>query len=316
MIAGAHESVAGGLFRAIERATADGCGALQIFTKNSGMWREPELTDDQVLRFREAHAEAGSPPVMAHTSYLINLAAESEDIFVRSKNALLAEVERTSALGISYCVLHPGAHLGRGEEAALERVVEAIDDVHGRAPTATSKILLENTAGQGTCIGHRFEHLAYICAHVAQPHRIAVCFDTQHAFASGYDLSTREGYERTFEEFDATIGLARLAAFHLNDSKKPLGSRVDRHESLGEGLLGLPLFWRLMNDPRFVAIPGVVETEPQPGDFPYQAEVALLRGLVAAPEPPPRGPEFRRELAPEPGKTRGSSVSTARKKRA
>jgi deoxyribonuclease-4 len=306
MLCGAHESVAGGVATAFGRAKGDACRAIQIFTKNSNMWKEPVLAPEVVAAFREAHAAYASfasrrVPVMAHTSYLINLATDDGELLKRSIDALVAEVGRSSALGVDYVVLHPGAHLGAGDQVGLARVCEALDEVHARTPSATARVLLENTAGQGTCVGHRFEHLQAIFEGAKTAERLGVCFDTQHAFASGYDLSTAEGYEATWRAFDACVGIARLKAFHLNDSKKPLGARVDRHENLGEGLLGLPTFWRLVNDRRFAEVPGVLETEPRPdakGELPYRDEVALLTGLVGAPEPtPPAKPAFALELA-------------------
>jgi deoxyribonuclease-4 len=298
MICGAHESVAGGLHLAFERGAADGCKAIQVFTKNSNLWKEPSLTDAQIAGFRAAHASFGGAPVLAHTSYLINIATDDAAILKRSIDALVAEVERCSALGIHYCVLHPGAHLGAGEEVGVARVSEALDEVHERTKGATARILLENTAGQGTCVGHRFEHLGAIFERTRERERLGVCFDTQHAFASGYDLSTAEGYARTWEDFDRNVGLASLRAFHLNDSKKPLGSRVDRHEHLGEGNLGLGLFWRLVNDPRFAEIPGVVETEPREGEPPFKREVDLLNALVGGAEPETKAPVFALEVVP------------------
>lgn len=300
MICGAHESVAGGLYKAFERAKVDGCKATQIFTKNSNQWKEPVLSEEQLTAFRSAHAASGVGTVMAHTSYLINLATDKEDILVRSIGALVAEVERSSALGIPFVVLHPGAHLGLGVEQGLTRVAQALDEVHERTKGASARILLENTAGQGSCVGCSFEELGAIFEQTKERDRMGVCFDTQHAYASGYDLSTPDGYAATWEAFEKHVGLRRLFAFHLNDSKKPLGSRVDRHEHLGEGLLGLPLFWRLVNDPKFSAIPGVLETEPRDGDAPYRDEVNLLRSLVDAPEPKPKPTPFTLELAPSP----------------
>ncbi len=315
MIVGAHESIAGGWFKSVERAQVDGARALQVFTKNSGMWREPELDDAAVQRFRQAHLAAGNLPVLAHTSYLINLATDGHELMERSITALVAEVQRSSALGIAYCVLHPGAHLGKGEDEALDRVAAALDEVRARTPDATAKILLENTAGQGTCVGHTFGHLGRIFERVEKAGRLGVCLDTQHMFAAGYDLVSEEGYARTFRELDAEVGLANVRAFHLNDSKKPLGSRVDRHEHIGEGLLGLPTFWRLINDRRFADIPGVVETEPRDGDAPYREEVALLNGLYGASQPKPAPPVFQLELAPAADAKAASSGKTSRKKR-
>jgi deoxyribonuclease-4 len=287
---GAHQSVQGGLHKALERGVGDGCQTVQVFTKNSNQWREPPLTDEAVLAFRQARAALGSAPIMAHTSYLINLATDKPDILRRGVDALAAEVKRSSALGVDLAILHPGAHLGAGDAIGLRRVADSLDEVHARTEGSSARITLENTAGQGTCVGHRFEHIRDIFGMVKHPERLAVCLDTQHMFAAGYDMTTPEGYDRTWEEIARTIGLDRVAAFHLNDSKKPLGSRVDRHEHVGEGNLGAWLFWRLVNDPRFAAIPGVLETEPQDDEHPYRAEVALLRSFVGAPEPAVRSP--------------------------
>jgi deoxyribonuclease-4 len=303
MLIGAHESVAGGLASAFARGKVDGCAALQIFTKNSNMWREPALDASAIASFRAAHAASGAIPVMAHTSYLINLATDKRDVLEASRDALVAEVNRSSALGVAFCVLHPGAHLGAGEDVGVARTVESLDEVHARTPDATARILIENTAGQGTCVGHRFEHLEEIFARVKDPARIGICLDTQHTFAAGYDLSTPRGYERTLEELDRAVGLARVEAIHLNDSKKPVGSRVDRHENIGEGLLGLSTFWRFANDARFASVPAVVETEGRGEEAPYREEVALLRSLIGAPEP--HAAPFRLELdAPAPKKGR------------
>jgi deoxyribonuclease-4 len=303
MICGAHESVAGGLYRAFDRGTADGCGAIQIFSKNSNQWREPALTPEVVRAFRDAHRDFGGP-VLAHTSYLINIATDKPEILKRSVDALVAEVLRSSELGVDYAVLHPGAHLGAGDDAGIKQVIDSLDDVHERTKGATTKILLENTAGQGSCIGHRFEHLGRILAGVRDRERLGVCFDTQHAFAAGYDLATADGYAAAFTDFDRHVGFASLKAFHLNDSKKPLGSRVDRHEHVGEGNLGLSTFWRLVNDERFAHVPGVLETEPREGEFPFREEVSLLVSLRGAPPPKDVARDFVLELVPAEGPKR------------
>jgi deoxyribonuclease IV len=300
MILGAHESTAGGLSTAFGRGAIDGCHAIQVFTKNGSQWREPELTDSAIATFREAREAAGHPAVLAHASYLINLCAPSAEQLARSKDSLVAEVLRSSALGVDFVVLHPGAHMGAGEEDGLRRVVIALDEVLDRTRNASSRILIENTAGQGSTLGHRFEHVGKILGGVSDPARLGVCFDTQHAFASGYDARTAEGYARVWEEFDANVPPGSLAAFHLNDSKKPLGSHVDRHEHIGEGLLGKEFFWRLMNDPRFAAVPGVLETEPREGDAPFRDEVDLLRALRGAPEPVPEEKPFVLEVLEAP----------------
>jgi deoxyribonuclease-4 len=316
VIHGAHESVSGGLFRAFDFATVDGARAVQIFTKNSNMWREPILAEDVVQAFRRGHAAwstamgfatptapSGRGTVMAHTSYLINLATDKEDILEKSKTALVAEIERSSTLGIAYVVLHPGAHLGVGEDKGLTQVAAALDEVHERTRGRSAKILLENTAGQGTCVGCTFEHLGAIFDQTKERDRLGVCLDTQHAFAAGYDLSTPEGYESTWAAFEKHVGLGRLLAFHLNDSKKALGSRVDRHEHVGEGILGLPFFWRLLNDARFADVPGVIEIEPRDPATPYKQDVDLLSSLVGGEEPKPKADApaaFALELSPAP----------------
>jgi deoxyribonuclease-4 len=313
VIHGAHESVAGGLFRAFDDATVDGCRAVQIFTKSSNQWREPVLAEDAIDAFRRGHeawsiavgiasptAPTARGTVMAHTSYLINLATDKEEILSKSKDALVAEIERSSALGIDYVVLHPGAHLGVGEEKGLAQVARALDEVHERTQGRSARILLENTAGQGSCVGCTFEHLGAIFDRTRESDRLGVCFDTQHAFAAGYDLATPEGYEETWAAFENQVGLGRLKAFHLNDSKKARGSRVDRHEHVGEGILGLPFFWRLLNDARFASVPGVIEIEPREGAAPYRQDVELLSSLVGSEEPQPKPATFALELAPSP----------------
>jgi deoxyribonuclease-4 len=301
MILGAHESVAGGLFKCFERAQADDAKAIQIFSKNGNQWREPIFTDEAIETFRAARAAFGGP-VMAHTSYLINIATDKPDILQRSVDALVSEVLRCSLLGVEFAVLHPGAHLGAGEDAGVLRVADVLDEVHERTPKATTQILLENTAGQGSCIGHKFEHLGAIFEQTKYKDRLGVCFDTQHAYAAGYDLSTAAGYASTFERFDRCVGLGRLHAFHLNDSKKPLGSRVDRHEHVGEGNLGTKTFWRLVNDARFARVPGVLETEPREDGFPFKEEVGLLRSLEGAGEPEEKKAGFALEIVEAPSK--------------
>jgi len=300
MFVGAHESVAGGVHLALGRAANDGCRALQVFTKNANQWREPSPTDEAIALFKAARVGLGDAKILAHTSYLINLATDREDLLAKSIESLSAEVLRSSALGIDYCVLHPGAHLGLGADDGLRRAAAALNEVHRRTEGASARILIENTAGQGTCVGCTFPQVRQIFDQVKAPELLGVCLDTQHSFASGYDLSSAEGYAATFEEFDREIGIARLSAFHLNDSKKTLGSRVDRHENIGEGLLGLALFWRLVNDARFTKIPGVLETEPKNPETPYRDEVSLLNRLANAPEPPTKEPTFSLELSPAP----------------
>jgi len=305
MILGAHESTLGGLPTVFERGKVDGCLAIQVFTKSGSQWRDPPLDAAEVAAFRGAREAAGHPAVLAHASYLINLCGTNADFVTRSKDSLVAEVLRSSALGVDFVVLHPGAHMGTGEETGIKHIVEALDEVLDRTKGASSRILLENTAGQGSTLGHSFEQVGAILGSVHDPGRLGVCFDTQHAFASGYDARTAAGYARVWEEFDANVPKGSLAAFHLNDSKKPLGSRIDRHEHIGEGLLGKGFFWRLMNDPRFATVPGVLETEPREGDAPFRAEVDMLRALVGAPEPVPEEKPFMLEVVEAPRSKRG-----------
>ena len=256
---GAHLSIAGGLPRAVDRAVASRCEALQIFTKSAGQWRARPLPPDEVILFRRRVAESAIHPVVAHNSYLINIAAASRELRQQSLAALREELDRADVLGLDALVMHPGSYTIGTEESGLELIAEGLRSLlEGRPPGAM--ILLEHTAGQGTNLGHRFEHLASIIAHVDSSPRIGVCLDTCHLLTSGYDLCTEAGYRRTFKEFDRTVGLDRLKLFHLNDSKKPCGSRVDRHEHIGKGCLGLEPFRRLLNDRRFKHLPMLLET--------------------------------------------------------
>jgi deoxyribonuclease-4 len=257
---GAHMSVAGGLDLAPVRGRAVGCEVAQIFTKNSNQWAAKPLAPGEVERFKRAQAETGVPVLMAHDSYLINLCAEGEPL-ARSEAAFREELERCEALGIPYLVTHPGAHLGAGEEEGLRRMAAVLDRVHAATRGFRSKVLLENTAGQGSCVGYRFEHLKRLFDLVREPERLGVCLDTCHTFAAGYDLRTPDGYRRVMDEFDHVLGLERLKAFHLNDSKKGLGCRVDRHEHIGRGEIGIEAFRALLNDPRLEDRPMVIETE-------------------------------------------------------
>jgi len=283
MLFGAHESIAGGLHLALERARADRCRAVQVFTKNASAWAEPTRDGAAVSLFRSSHAALGRDVVvMAHTSYLLNLAADDGPLLARSKDALVAEVDRCSALGIAYCVLHPGAHMGAGERAGVARVAESLAEVLERTRGRRCRVLLENTAGQGTCVGWRFEHLAEVLGRVGS-RRVGVCFDTQHAFAAGYDLRTEHAYESTMAELDAVVGLRRVLAVHANDSKRELGARVDRHEHAGEGWLGARTFRLLARDPRFERTPAVIEVAPRgPREAPYRGQVGRLARLASS----------------------------------
>ncbi|HYO14096.1 MAG TPA: deoxyribonuclease IV [Thermoanaerobaculia bacterium] len=277
---GAHVSVAGGLATAIGRATDLGCTAIQIFVKNASQWRGKELSDPDVEAFRAARAGSEVGPVVAHASYLINLCATDPALLDKSREALADELTRCARLGVEGLVVHPGAHLGAGEEAGIDCVAASLDAVLAALPNGPTRILLENTAGQGSCLGHRLEHLARIRERTRQPERVGICVDTCHAFAAGYALHEPAGYEDFLAEIEELTGLGVLGAIHLNDSVRPFGSRRDRHAHIGEGEIGLDLFARLLQDPRLAAIPMVLETEPGEGMEGHRRDLETLRGLV------------------------------------
>lgn len=257
---GAHLSIAGGLPRAVDRAVASGCESLQIFTKSTGQWRARPLPPEEVAQFRRAVERSGLHPVLAHNSYLINIAAASPPLREQSIASLGEEIDRAEALGLDGLVMHPGSHTTGTPEAGLQLVVDGLRRLLAARPRGRTMILLEHTAGQGTNLGHRFEHLAEILARLDGSPRLGVCLDTCHLLTAGYDLCTPRGYRATFREFDRIVGLSRIRAFHLNDSKKPCGSRVDRHEHIGKGCLGLEPFRMLLNDRRFAGLPMLLET--------------------------------------------------------
>jgi len=257
---GAHLSIAGGLPRAVDRAVASRCEALQIFTKSAGQWRARVLPPDEIAQFRARVERTGIQPVVAHNSYLINLAAADPALRAQSLAALGEELDRAEALGLLGLVMHPGSYTSGTERDGLDLIGDGLGAVLRARPRAKTMILLEHTAGQGTNLGHRFEHLAAILARLNGSPRVGVCLDSCHLIAAGYDICSDDGYRATFEAFDRLVGIDRIRAFHLNDSKKPCGSRVDRHEHIGRGCLGLEPFRRLLNDPRFAALPMLLET--------------------------------------------------------
>ncbi len=280
---GAHESVAGGLHRAFERGERAGCEALQIWVKNGRQWRASPLMDEDIQAFAAARKAASIAPVVAHAAYIINIASPDPDLRRRSVEGLLLEVERCEALGVPYVVLHPGAHTGAGEATGLRNIVASLDAVHAAAPGYGVKILLETMAGQGTKLGYTFEQLAYVLAETAAGERLGICLDTCHVFTAGYELRTEAGYAETVAAFEERIGLSRLHALHLNDSRYPFGSHKDRHAHIGEGELGEAGFRHLLNDPRLDGLPGLLET-PKSEDLHEDIEnLARLRALIAAP---------------------------------
>jgi deoxyribonuclease-4 len=277
---GAHQSIAGGAPRAVERALEAGCRVLQIFVKNNNRWVGKTIENGEARAFRRAVRQAGFPHVAAHTSYLINPAAASEELRRQSVEALADEIRRCARLGISDLVLHPGSHGGEGEAAGIARIAASLDEALDRAGAARVRILLETAAGQGNAVGHRFEHLRDIFAASRQPRRLGVCLDTCHVHAAGYDLVSPEGYAGTIETLARTVGLGRVAAIHANDSKKPRGSRVDRHEHIGRGFIGRKGFANLMTDARLASIPKFLETPKDETLVMDRRNLATLRRLA------------------------------------
>ncbi len=276
---GAHMSVAGGLHLAFARLHKAGGEALQVFTRNQRQWRALPVSAEEVALFKAAWKQAGQPPVASHDSYLINLASNKNETVAKSMVALADELDRCQALAIPYLVMHPGSHLGDGVAKGIERFVKHLDEVLAE-DEGEVMVLLETTAGQGTNLGSRFEELAAMIAQSQYSHRLGVCLDTCHVFAAGYDFRTTAGYEAVFANFDQQIGLDRLKFFHLNDSIKGLGSRVDRHTHIGQGEIGLDGFRLLLNDPRFSSHPMALET-PKGDDLVEDIEnLRVLRGLT------------------------------------
>jgi deoxyribonuclease IV len=276
---GAHMSIAGGLSLALERGREVGCGAVQIFLKNQRQWAAKLLAAGEVRAFRAARRATGVRHVFAHSSYLINLGNPSPALWSQAVDAFTDELERAEALGLSCVVIHPGSHMGAGLEAGLARVTAALDESLARTAGYRVKVALENTAGAGNTIGRTFGELGALLERAARPERLGVCLDTCHLFAAGYDVRTAAGYRRAMAECEATVGLERVLAFHLNDAKAPLGSGLDRHENIGRGALGLVPFRLLLNDRRFARVPKVLETPKEPEPTADLRNLAVLRKL-------------------------------------
>jgi deoxyribonuclease IV len=280
MLLGAHMSVSGGLSLAFERAQSIGINTMQVFTKNQNRWEQKPASPDEIARWFSARQATGISPVVSHAAYLINMGSPDDALWNRSVNAMIDEVTRAEQLGILGVVIHPGAHMGAGEEAGIARIVAALDRVHAATPGYRSLTLLEATAGQGSALGYRFEQLRAMREGAAEPDRVGFCFDTCHVFAAGYDIRTPETYAETMAEFERLLGLDRLKCFHFNDSKKGLGARVDRHDAIGTGMLGVAPFGFILNDPRFSAVPMILET-PKSEDMHEDVEnLRVLRGLA------------------------------------
>jgi len=279
---GSHVPTVGGVSAAIDRGVGIGCSAMQIFVKNNMQWFAKPLPEEEAKGFREHPLRGKLGAVVAHAGYLINLGVEGTENHEKSLRSLSDEMLRCEQLGIRSLVLHPGSHLGAGTEAGIGCVVRNLNRLHAEHPELKVRITLETTAGQGACIGARFEEIAEILAAVKDPKRLEVCLDTAHAFAAGYDLAAPKGAVKTFAEFDRIVGLKHLTVLHINDSKVALGSRVDRHDNLGKGKIGLDAFRWIMNEPELAAIPKILET-PKGKDLAEDVEaMKLLRGFLRA----------------------------------
>ena len=278
---GAHMSTAGGYHNAIADGVAIGCRSVQIFTASPRQWRAPSIAPEVAEKFKQVVRESGITKTVAHDSYLINLAAEpGSDVLAKSRAAFRAEIERAEALGVDFLVSHPGAHGGAGEDVGIARLIESLDVIHAETAGAKMRVAIETTAGQGTYLGGRFEQIARILSGVQDPARLAVCLDTCHVFAAGYDIRTPEAYAETMRLFDEIIGLENLQVIHANDSQKALGSHADRHAHIGEGEIGLEAFRLLVNDPRLAGLSVIVETPES--ETMHAVNVKRLHDLMAA----------------------------------
>ncbi len=280
LLLGTHVSVAGGMHTAFDRATQIGCTTMQVFVKNASQWKAKPLGSSDIESYKTARARATVSPVVAHAAYLINLCAVQPETLRRSCDAFEDELRRCEALEIMGLIVHPGAHLGAGEAAGLQRIAESLNDIHARTPGFRTLTLLETTAGQGTSLGSTFAQLRRIIDGTADPARIAICMDTCHVFAAGYDIRTAHGWKSLLEDFNRELGLDRLKVIHVNDSKKDMGSHVDRHEHIGLGRIGLEGFRFLMNDPRLAGIPLILETEKSDDMHEDRENMERLRSLI------------------------------------
>jgi deoxyribonuclease-4 len=279
MLIGAHMSIAGGVFNAIMAGREYDCTAIQMFTKSSNQWKAKKLTEKEIEKFRQLNDETGMM-VVAHDSYLINLGSPDEAMLKKSREAFLLEMERCDILGIPYLVMHPGSHLEAGEQKGLDTIVESLNWLHKQAPDSKVMICLETTAGQGTNLGYRFEQIAYMIDNARESHRLGVCVDTCHILAAGYEFRNKKEYDKTMKHFDTVIGLDRLKVLHVNDSRKDLGSRVDRHEHIGKGFIGEQPFGFFLNDRRLKKLPFLLETPKGDGGEMDRINLAILRKLI------------------------------------
>ncbi len=281
MLIGAHMSVAGGLYTAFERADRVGCPAMQIFTKNSNQWSDPQLLNEDIAKYRQAQNKSKVRIVVSHDSYLINLCGATQELLSRSRKAFINEIERCAVLGINFMIFHPGAHTTQDRKAALKVVSESLNVAHDATSSSKVVTLVETTAGQGTTVGSSFGEIAEIISRVSNQERVGVCIDTCHIFAAGYDIRTRSKYDKTMKEFDDILGIETLHAIHFNDAKRPLNSRVDRHEHIGKGEIGKQAFGFFMNDARLTEIPKILETPKGEDGYSMDIEnLGLLQSLV------------------------------------
>lgn len=277
---GAHMSIAGGVENAILKGQSVGCETVGMFTKNNNQWKAKALTKEDADKFNAALIETGIKPVVAHTSYLINLASPDAALWKKSMAAMEDELKRCELLGIPYLVLHPGSHMGKGVDWGVKRVAAAFDRIHAKLPNRRVMTLLEHTAGQGNHLGHLFEELAQMRELIAEKNRVGVCVDACHLFAAGYDLRAPDTYADVFKRFDDSVGIEHIKAWHLNDCKSEFGSRVDRHDHIGKGKLGKAAFKNILNDPRWHALPGVLETPKSEDMHEDKTNLRVLRSLI------------------------------------
>jgi deoxyribonuclease-4 len=298
MAIGAHMSISGGLHKALLRGKQLGCETIQIFTKSNMQWKARDLTQKEIDTFEQAQADTGIKPVVGHDTYLINLSSPDKTTYKKSVDSFIMELLRSEAIGLPFLVMHPGAHMDKGEKWGLKRIATSLNAVFRGTRGTNVQVLLETTAGQGSNLGYMFEHLAQIMNMVDEPERLAVCYDTCHAFAAGYDIRTEKAYNATMREFDRIVGLKKIKVFHLNDARNDLGSRVDRHEHVGKGRLGLDAFRFVLSDPRFKDVPKILETPKgeTKGRSWDEMNLATLRGLLKkSPDHVPHLTQRRRE---------------------
>ncbi len=277
LLIGAHMSIAGGLYTAFERAERVNCTAIQIFTKNSNQWKDPTISPDDISKYREAKNKSKVRVVVSHDSYLINLCGASDFLLESSRRSFVEEIKRCDLLDIKYLNFHPGAHTTLDRKEAVRVVADSLNESHEATKKSNVVTLIETTAGQGTTLGNSFEEIAEMISFVKDKKRVGVCIDTCHIFAAGYDIRTKESYDKTMAEFDRIIGFDNLFAVHFNDAKKPLNSHVDRHENIGKGEIGKAAFGFFMNDDRFTEIPKVLETPK--GDDGFEMDIVNLKTL-------------------------------------